>query len=172
MALLIGGCGELSYKRGASPGDLDLARRACESAGSEKAVDRCLQDHGWVVKKLDDRDLFAVAGVTSDHRNPPTSAGGRVSEAAGAEQAAAASPKAGGASAGQGTPPPPASPLDVYTVTSWWKVGAGRENQEADTNDCVGQLGKAHQPHHATQQVTRGFVVCMHAKGWKALRPQ
>ena len=60
--------------------------------------------------------------------------------------------------------------MDLYTISSWWKIGADREAQAADTNDCVTTLGEAHKPNAKTQQVTRGFVVCMHGKGWKALR--
>lgn len=49
-------------------------------------------------------------------------------------------------------------------------MGADRDALAGDTNDCVATLGAAHKPNATTQQVTRGFVVCMHAKGWKALR--
>ena len=68
------------------------------------------------------------------------------------------------------SPQPLPSPLDLYTISSWWKIGADREALAADTNECVTALGGAHKPNAKTQQVTRGFVVCMHGKGWKALR--
>jgi hypothetical protein len=199
--LLVSGCGELSYKRGASTQDLEAAKAACQSAGSDKAAEQCLEDKGWTVKKLDDMDLFATVGVSPDNRNPsaftipafvPVTP---ASQAAVAPAAPAAAPsaersalanKASVASAGAVAsssiappplptapsvpPPPPASPLDIYTISSWWKIGADREALAADTNECVTTLGEAHKPNAKTQQVTRGFVVCMHGKGWKALR--
>lgn len=181
IGLLISGCGELSYKRGATVDDLESARKSCRSAGDEKSAEKCLEDRGWVVKKLDDMDLFATASASPDNRklgidqttNPPAPAAGTrnippekpraMNPGTGKDPAAVDSPSAS-------VPPPPADPLDTYTVSSWWKMGAGREAMEANTNECVAQLGEAHKPDQKTQQVTRGFVVCMHGKGWKALR--
>ncbi|OYU00566.1 MAG: hypothetical protein CFE40_04600 [Burkholderiales bacterium PBB1] len=180
LALLVSGCGELSYKRGASTQDLEAAKKSCQSAGSEKAAERCLEDQGWTVKKLDDVDLFATAGVSPDNRNPSAFITPEFVPVVPAQSAAPApSAVAAAAAAGPATdkpvvppvsPPPPSSPLDVYTISSWWKMGADREALAADTLDCVATLGPAHKPNETTQQVTRGFVVCMHAKGWKALR--
>lgn len=181
IALLTSGCGELSYKRGASAQDLEAAKQACLSAGREKAVDQCLEDKGWAVTKLDDIDLFAVASVSPDNRSlaasstadAPAKAVESRTEVAG--NPGSMSPESRPSSAAHASspktpPPPPTNPLEVYTVNSWWKVGAGRETLESDTGDCVTKLGVAHQPNNKTQQVTRGFVVCMHEKGWKALR--
>ena len=70
LAVMVSGCGELSYKRGASTQDLEAAKAACQSAGSDKAAEQCLEDNGWTVKKLDDIDLFATTGVSPDNRNP------------------------------------------------------------------------------------------------------
>ena len=151
-----------------------------------------------MVKKLDDIELFATAGVSPDNRNPsvftspefvPVTPAATVAPAAGPTAAVAApgSPAlASKASVGSPAPqaatpqllastlsapvPLPTSPLDIYTISSWWKIGADREALAGDTNDCVATLGDAHKPNATTQQVTRGFVVCMHAKGWKALR--
>ena len=167
LMLLISGCGELSYKRGASTQDLEAAKRACQSAGSEKAAEQCLRDQGWTVKKLDDAELFATVGVSPDNRNPSAVT---TPEFVPVIPAATPSPPTAAASATSAPVPPPASPLDIYTISSWWKIGADREALAADTNDCVATLGSAHKPNAMTQQVTRGFVVCMHAKGWKALR--
>ncbi len=175
--VLVSGCGELSYKRGASTQDLEAAKAACRSAGSDKAAEQCLEDKGWTVKKLDDVDLFATVGVTPDNRNPsaftiPAFVPVTPAVVSGSSVVSSAAPQA--APPTQPTapvaPPPPASPMDLYTISSWWKIGADREAQAADTNECVTTLGEAHKPNAKTQQVTRGFVVCMHGKGWKALR--
>ena len=179
LAVMVSGCGELSYKRGASTQDLEAAKAACRSAGSDKAAEQCLEDKGWTVKKLDDVDLFATVGVSPDNRNPsaftiPAFVPVTPAVASGSSVVSSAAPQA--APPTQPTapvappPPPPASPMDLYTISSWWKIGADREAQAADTNGCVTTLGEAHQPNAKTQQVTREFAVCMHGKAWKALR--
>lgn len=182
MLLLVSGCGELSYKRGASTQDLEAAKKACRSAGSEKAAERCLEDQGWTVRQLDDIDLFATVGVSPDNRNPsafvtpefvlavPAKPAAAVPSAVASAAAATASVAEGPVQPPASSPPPATSPLDVYAISSWWKMGADREALAADTRDCVATLGPAHKPDDATQRVTRGFVVCMHGKGWKALR--
>ena len=183
LALLVSGCGELSYKRGASTQDLEAAKKSCQSAGGEKAAERCLEDQGWTVKKLDDVDLFATAGVSPDNRSPSAFITPEFVPVVPAKSAAPAPPTMAAAAAPAtdkpavplvspppSPPPPPSSPLDVYTISSWWRMGADREALAADTHDCVATLGPSHKPNETTQQVTRGFVVCMHAKGWKALR--
>ena len=179
LTLLASGCGELSYKRGASTQDLESAKAACQSADSDKAAERCLEDKGWTVKKLDDIDLFATSGVSPDNRNPGAftlSAVVPVMPAQSAATALATTARVAAhvaekpAVAAPSSPQPLPSPLDLYTISSWWKIGADREALAADTNECVTTLGEAHRPNAKTQQVTRSFVVCMHGKGWKALR--
>lgn len=209
-ALLISGCGELSYKRGASTQDLEAAKQACAEASRDRPAEECLAAQGWTVKKLDDIDLFATAAVSPDNRNPsqfvipawvpvipappvastaapaaavptssataltatPAAAATRSGATGDTNSSAATSPAPASQAANTvaPTPTPAASPLDVYTISSWWKVGADREALAADTQACVAELGVAHKPNAVTQQVTRGFVVCMHDKGWKALR--
>lgn len=214
-ALLLGGCGELSYKRGASTQDLEAAKKTCTEAGRDRPAEDCLAAQGWTVKKLDDIDLFATAAVSPDNRNPsqfvipawvpvipaaaadpkasppaptataptatattltappaaPATRSGAMGNANSSSAATSPAPAAQEASNTMApAPASPASPLDVYTISSWWKVGADREALAADTQACVAELGSAHKPNAVTQQVTRGFVVCMHDKGWKALR--
>lgn len=194
-ALLVGGCGELSYKRGASTQDLEAAKQACTAGRRDQSTEQCLAAQGWTVKQLDDVDLFATAAVSPDNRTPgayvvpawvPVTPAAPASTSAPASSGAASPPAAPTAAAVPAAVSAPAtaptiastaaspaaapSPLDVYTISSWWKIGADREALAADTQTCVTELGAPHKPNAATQQVTRGFVVCMHDKGWKALR--
>lgn len=177
-ALLLSGCGEIAYKRGASPADLEVARRACRASGDDKSADKCLEDQGWVIRKPDDMDVFASVAPSNDARIPAADVAKVSGAPVPASAGVAAQPGAAKTAAGQtaatvavavAPPPAPPSPLDIYTVGSWWKIGAGRESLEADMGACVKDLGDAHQPDAATRQVTRGLVVCLHDKGWKAL---
>lgn len=72
--ILITGCGaEVAYKRGATARDLQTSKATCAKASDEKALEKCLEDNGWAVQKLDgsgfsDEELFATASVTDDNR--------------------------------------------------------------------------------------------------------
>lgn len=75
FCLVASGCGEFAYKRGASAKDFDATKKTCQGAGDEAAIEKCLEDNGWVVQKLDalglpDSELFATASVSEDNRNP------------------------------------------------------------------------------------------------------
>ena len=75
ILMLTTSCGELAYKRGASAKDLEATKKTCQSAGNEAAIEKCLEDNGWAVQKLDalglpDSELFATASVSSDNRMP------------------------------------------------------------------------------------------------------
>lgn len=75
FCLLVSGCGEFAYKRGATAKDFDATKKTCQSAGDEAAIEKCLADNGWLVQKLDalglpDSELFATASVSEDNRNP------------------------------------------------------------------------------------------------------
>ena len=158
-ALLLGGCGELAYKRGASSSDLDAAKKSCREKGSDPAaVEQCMADRGWVVQNLSRMeplvaDPVAEASVIpSDHR---------------IENAASVTTSA--------TPPATAAKItpemsDTFKVSSWWKTGSGAASLNADTEACVAKLGEAHRPDSQTQTATRGLLLCMKDKGWSGLR--
>lgn len=72
--VLLSGCGaEIAYKRGASARDLQVSKATCDKPSDEKALEKCLEDNGWMVQKLDgsgfsDDDLFATASINEDNR--------------------------------------------------------------------------------------------------------
>ncbi|MBX9717133.1 MAG: hypothetical protein K2X42_11115, partial [Burkholderiaceae bacterium] len=94
-AASISGCGEMAYKRGATPKDLELARKSCQSSGDEKAIDQCLRDNGWALQKFDDMDLFAVTSPTPESSSPTSRQSTKVTEKSlDADQANAGKPGA------------------------------------------------------------------------------
>lgn len=193
---LLSACGEFSYKRGATPRDLEMTKKTCQSAGSEAAIEKCLEDNGWVVQKLDALDNFELFATTSESDNrtgstaettPNTNKTKSNSVFIDAEKAEANPPavekpvvtpqKQAEVVQKNNTPvvetPKPApttDPLDTFKINSWWKIGAGRDPLEADIKSCVTKLGEAHQPDSKTQMMTRGLILCMKDKGWRALR--
>ncbi len=165
LALPFSGCGEFAYKRGASSGDLEAAKKTCREKGSGAAYEQCLADSGWTVQNLGrmeplDADPVIEASVIPSNIR--------------IENAISAAPgkhDAEDKGSGQAVTPKP-DPMDTFKVSSWWKAGGGAGSLEADTNACVAQLGEAHRPVQTqqTQTATRGLLLCMKAKGWSALR--
>jgi hypothetical protein len=160
-ALLLGGCGELAYKRGASSSDLEAAKKSCREKGPDTAaVERCMADRGWAVHNLSrmeplDADPVVEASVIPSNRRIENAA----STTPGAVQPATAVKR---------TP----EMTDTFKVSSWWKTGSGAASLKADTDACVDKLGEAHRPNPETLSVTRGLLLCMKDKGWSGLRAQ
>ncbi len=158
-ALLLGGCGELAYKRGANSNDLEAAKKSCREKGPDPAaIEKCMGDRGWVVQNLSrmeplDADPVAEASVIPSDRR--------------IENAASATPGAiKPATTAKKTP----EMTDTFKVSSWWKIGGGAADLKADTEACEAKLGEAHRLDSQTQSATRGLLLCMKDKGWSGLR--
>jgi hypothetical protein len=161
--LLLGGCGELAYKRGASAGDLDAAKKSCQSnAGDAAAVAKCMAGKGWAIQNLDKMEPLDDADPVIEATALPSNQ--RIENAA---SLPAAVPAASPAAVAVRKAP---DMLDTFKVSSWWKTGSGAASLQADTEACVTRLGEAHRPAPQTQMVTRGLLLCMKDKGWSGLR--
>jgi len=156
--LLLAACGEISYKRGASAGDLAQAKLECSASSAPAAIEACLETKGWLVADmgkdalLNEADPVIQATYQGDQRTPTVS--NKPSEM----------PKPGG------TPTQPKDPMDVFVINSWWKAGQGPQALQADSAACVAELGQAHQPDASYQKATRGLLRCMRKHGWYALQ--
>lgn len=159
LPLLLAGCGELAYKRGANASDLEATKKSCRQRGLDAtSFEKCMADNGWAVQNLSrmeplDADPVVEASVIPSDRR--------------IENAASAPPGA--------TPPATAARrapqlTDPFKVNSWWKTGSAAASLKADTEACVAKLGEAHRPDSQTQSATRGLLLCMKDKGWSGLR--
>ncbi len=200
LPLAASGCGEVSYKRGASVRDVETAHAACRGV-SESEFSNCLQQQGWEIQKFDDSDLFAETSVTDNRGTPPEKAEKSAfvevqaatntnsvveSEAAQTiqleqtKQTAASNTNEATTSPASATvveaktttktTPTPVDPLKTYKINSWWKFGGTPAHLKTDQSNCVATLGEAHQPDMSTQTYTRGLIECLHKNGWKALK--
>ena len=171
-ALLLNGCGEFAYKRGANASDLEMAKKDCKMQNPDSAgLEKCMVDKGWVVQNLgklepiDADPVIEASAIPSDRRieNEP----GAIT---------AASQKNEKTYVSANLPPPKQVPkktssmLDVFKVSSWWKIGSGANDLKTDTEGCVTKLGEAHRPDVQTLSATRGFLLCMKEKEWSGLR--
>lgn len=178
LSLLLSSCGEFSYKRGATGKDLADTKKICQTDAlkTDIEVNECLGKNGWTVHQLNDMDLFGVASVSANKQNGsveddfPTLT--RETETAiSMEQALPAeSRQTEQTKIPTKTPVKSANPVDTYKISSWWKMGSNRASLETDMQSCETTLGEAHKPDHKNQTFTLGLMVCMHQKGWKALK--
>lgn len=164
LAVLLGGCGEVAYKRGASSSDLQAAKKSCREKGPDPAaVEKCMADRGWVVQNLNRMEpletdpVVDASAIPSDRQiENETSAAPDAQRAESPAAAAIRKPDM----------------LDTFKVSSWWKAGSGADSLKSDMEECVVKLGEAHRPVQTphTQKATRGLLLCMKEKGWSALR--
>ncbi|MDO8825150.1 hypothetical protein [Methylophaga sp.] len=146
--LLLSGCGgEFSYKRGATAKDFQSEKQRCETASkTEKEIDECLQQQGWLVVSADKPLIPLSRGETKT-----------ISVAADAMEE---------------TTDQPVDPMEKLQVNSWWRMGAGPQKLMADSESCTAELGEGHSPEANMSLVTRGLLSCMQKKGWAALLQQ
>jgi hypothetical protein len=167
LPLILNACGEFSYKRGASATDLHNTKQACQNTNNGETTEECLKRNGWTVQKLDDisdMDLFATASITQDNRAPSSEENKKtlaVSNETTSQNSTIESEK-------KITPEP--KPTDIYSISSWWKIGGGDPQLKADIAQCVNTLGDEYKPDIAAQKYSRALVICMHHKGWTALK--
>lgn len=172
FTVLLSGCGELAYKRGANSSDLEVAKKSCRAKAQDAAaVEQCMADRGWVVQNLRmmeplDADPVVEATALPSDRRIENSASAMPGNPGAEGQVSALSNKA------HPTPIVKKAPdmLDTFNVSSWWKTGSGAESLKADTEACEAKLGAAHRPDNQTQTATRGLLLCMREKGWSGLR--
>lgn len=175
--LLISGCGEFSYKRGASVRDLENTKKTCQSS-SEQAMEKCLNAHGWVVKKLDTLEFISgdiSKDAPDDLASVSTSPATETQPAQKTADAAKTLPSDTTPTSTQPSTKQAAAPIaqrdpfETVKISSWWKTGGNDTKFQADIQQCKTQLGVAHTPDMAKQLYTRAFVGCMYSHGWKAL---
>jgi hypothetical protein len=195
LMTLLTGCGaEIAYKRGASASDLQAGKAACSKAGNEAALEKCMEENGWMVQKLDgsvfsDDELFATASVTKDNRmtapteeaitttsdiptvsiesDSSTPSEPTVTTQKASSNSTIASSKATSTKSTPAKPKP--SLMDTYVIKSWWKMGGNLTKLESHMDECRAQLGEAHYPDKKTFTFTRGFAICMRQHGWRGL---
>lgn len=143
FALTLSGCGEFSYKRGATAADYQTAKQQCEQQFSAATdIDQCLQQQGWLVVSAD-KPLMGRNAATISPENTISAEIAPVDATA--------------------------DPFETLTVSSWWKMGAGPEALMQQGQACVELLGEGHQASANMSVVSRGVLTCMGEKGWFAL---
>lgn len=181
--LLLAGCGEISYKRGASGDDLAADQQGCRAARGD--FDACMAARGWTTYRpgamVIDDDASAPGGQLTADAAPA----GNVKPGAHAEPGA--QPlllSAGTTKDNRGAMPEdalklqpktaarPFDPLAVHDVGSWWKHGGGREDLETSAAACGARLGEPHKlvvreggGHRASALLIR----CLKEYGWYGL---
>ncbi|WP_289285192.1 hypothetical protein, partial [Methylophaga sp. UBA1918] len=119
MSLTLTGCGEFSYKRGASARDFQQEKNVCAAeTNTEAQTKKCLKENGWIVLDLDNKANEQVA-KTGSPANKAVIHGSYTKSSPDqfiAEKTTQAEIEPA---------PLPADPLQPVGVSSWWKAGAG-----------------------------------------------
>lgn len=165
--LLLSACGELAYKRGATANDLTATKKSCASIDPTKeAVQKCMADKGWSVQNLDVAEPIALMQTEPDPvieaientDNRQTSKPLVSSKTASTDKLAPQKKSA--------------DPMDMFKISSWWKLGGSPDNLKSSTQECVNSLGEAHEPDMQSKNVTRALLLCMQKRDWHGLRDQ
>lgn len=172
VAVLLSGCGEFAYKRGASMSDFETAKQACQvRSPAPAAMEKCMTENGWTVQSLgkmepmDADPVVEVSVIPSNQRIENATISAPEKQAAAMHAPVAPGPVQATTAANK-----PPDMMDTFKVSSWWKAGSNADNWKTDTDACVATLGEAHRPNNQTQEVTRGLLLCMKEKGWSGLR--
>lgn len=184
--VLASGCAEVTFKRGAGPGEMQATEQGCRAKSADvEAYKACLHAAGFIYAKPSgdavlfadeqptgaaDEDGFAVGNAPGPS---PTPASGPATTAAESGDAPTVSVAPSGR-AGESLPQPPkaavpADPLKKVTVASWWKLGGTAGGLEADQASCGAQLGDTHTIAPNAKVVTIGMLRCLKGKGWYAV---
>lgn len=174
MVSLLSGCGELSYKRGASPNELEKTKQTCQTNSNYKVIEKCLEDNGWTLQKLGAFDAFEEIITKNDSQTSKETThitdsklNENIEKVTTANVPTQPSNKYTIKTSAKITP---FNPLDTYIVNSWWKTGAKADGFKVDSSFCEAKLGEAHKLDPKNQTATTGFIVCMREKGWKAIK--
>lgn len=177
--LAAGGCGEVMFKRGAGPGEMQNTQAGCrQKSADEDAYATCLRAAGFVYEKPGEGGVLFSAPVpvatdaaATTESAAPAAAGAAAPAAAGGLTATVE--PAGRAGASQAAPKPapqlPADPLAKVKVASWWKLGGNAGGLAADQASCAASLGDAHRMDPNARTATVGMVGCLRGKGWFAV---
>lgn len=168
-ALLMNGCGEFAYKRGASVSDLENTKKVCLAKDSNQtAIEKCMEDNGWIVQSLGSKDPVEPEPALEAFINPDNRQAG-TPLTANTKGISTDKPSSGTEQLPQAVKKV-ADPMEIFKISSWWKLGGGAENLKIATSECVAKLGEIHRPNNQTNKVTRSLLLCMSEKGWRGLR--
>lgn len=168
LGMMLAGCGEISYKRGAGPSELQAAQAECKGASTRDGYEKCMDQRGWTVQQMEDldpvsdKDLDPVAQIaySPDHRSPEATATATET----GESSVSAKESV------QESAKPAPNLTDIYNISSWWKMGGSPALLKQDINACVTELGELHRPPSDQRQATRGLLLCLKKQGWHGLQ--
>jgi hypothetical protein len=161
LALIAGGCAEVSFKRGGSAADFDADKLACnrEIADSEQTLAACMEKRGWFLHQFDE----AAAGPEKVSDETSTT------ETASPDAATIDAPAAENAAKPKTSKKAKAKPAAPVAIGTWFKFGAGPDALATDQAACVGELGEEHRIQSTSQPVSPAMRECMKQRGWYGL---
>jgi hypothetical protein len=190
------GCGSIAFKTGGTAGDYQTAADRCrkEGRGESPAFERCMDDQGWVAKRL---GAPAAASAPAENPSPRSPAGPAAASAAKANApvenpsprspAAPAAPSAAKENVAAESQPPGSEPApaagDVVPspqrsappsaeppigVKNWFKFGGTADELAAAKARCATKVGATDRPDPEADVFTGAMLDCLRDEGWRA----
>lgn len=160
LALIAGGCAEVSFKRGGSAADFDADKLACsrEIADSDQTLAGCMEKRGWFLHQFEDDSLAEEDGSGEVGTEAPATTG----DGAADTPVASPAPPAKAAKKSKAK----ARPAVPVAIGTWFKFGAGPDAIAQDQQACVQSLGDEHRIVPPENLVTPQMRACLKERGW------
>ncbi len=173
VLVAFGGCGTVTFKRGASPDAMHAAERSCgHLTADDAAYIECMREHGFFVSGT--AAATAGAAPVAHGAAPSVPVAGQGVAVTAPVPAPAVAPAAAAAAVAVEVPatsevevPTELDPLDLIDVASWWRLGGSATDLDRATDDCVEELGEEHRPEPGSRAVTAAMYDCLRAVGWR-----
>lgn len=161
---LLSACGELAYKRGGQPAELEEVQNTCRNSPKPgETYEQCMTSHGWTVRNLELEPLVVATSANPDNRVAPQAVADVLAPMT------SPIPNQVKPAVVATTPAKPEDPMELLKVNSVWKFGGTPTELESATEKCVAKLGDKHRPVMSPQQLmTRAMVRCLRDQGWYA----
>ena len=172
VSLTLTSCGEVSFKRGAGPDQYARDKSLCQKSNTQvDQVQKCMEDSGWSVAKLDkiDLDLVAVAHPEDNQRK-----GIKKDENSSKSETLNTNQQENGVGNIQSSFEP-SKHEDIilnktFKISSWWKMGGSDDPLKVGIKSCSEELNETPIVDSNFKIYSRDFLICMKKFGWSGLR--
>jgi hypothetical protein len=170
--LMLTACGEVSFKRGAGPDQYARDKLLCQKNNTQgDQVQKCMEDSGWSVAKLDKIDLDLVAVAHPEDNQRTVIKKDEVSSKSDAVKTNSEINQAKNKQSSSSTPNQEETIVNKnFKISSWWKMGGSDDQSKSAIKACSAELNETPIVDSNYKVYSRDFLICMKKAGWSGLR--
>ena len=172
VSLTLTSCGEVSFKRGAGPDQYARDKSLCQKSNTQvDQVQKCMEDSGWSVAKLDkiDLDLVAVAHPEDNQRTVI-----KKDEDNSKSETVKTNPEINQPKSKESSTSLSNKEETIvnknFKISSWWKMGGSDDQLKVGIKSCSEELNETPIVDSNFKIYSRDFLICMKKFGWSGLR--